>query len=183
MHGQYWSTCLSTLPRQEDIRVPAPAWALMLFRGLTAALMGQPAAGIEVRHPHLTRTAKAALQPLLGFPPISTRMHEVTNASTASKARPSSPSPLHSALPMCLLSCFAIRLRRMCWDTGLAGLGGGCACQAPAVPELPGGCAHTSCRDQSVQTAAGGTTSKPLMSRGPRSISQSLWCPASKLAA
>ena len=52
----------------------------MLFRGLTAALLGQPAAGIEARHPHLTRTAKAALQPLLGFPLISTRLHEVTYA-------------------------------------------------------------------------------------------------------
>ncbi|CAK0783325.1 hypothetical protein CVIRNUC_006524 [Coccomyxa viridis] len=49
-------------------------------RGLTAALMGQPAAGIEARHPHLTRTAKFALQPLLGFPLISTRMHEVWQA-------------------------------------------------------------------------------------------------------
>ena len=90
----------------------------MLFRGLTAALMGQPAAGIEMRHPHLTRTAKAALQPLLGFPPISTRMHEVTDASTASTgptAVPHHPFNLPAcALLMCLRSCFAIWMRSMC---------------------------------------------------------------------
>ena len=84
----------------------------MVFRGLAAALMGQPAAGIEVRHPHLTRTAKAALQPLLGFPPISTRMHEVTEASTASTGTtlvPHHPFTLPACAPlMCLLSCFAI---------------------------------------------------------------------------
>ena len=53
---------------------------MSVYRGLTAALLGQAAAGIELRHPYMTRTARAALQPLLGFPPISTRIHEVNHS-------------------------------------------------------------------------------------------------------
>ncbi|CAL5220750.1 g2812 [Coccomyxa viridis] len=69
-------------PTQGIILDSAPARLTpdIASRGLTAALLGQAAAGIESRHPYMTRAAKATLQPLLGFPPISTRIHEVWQA-------------------------------------------------------------------------------------------------------
>jgi len=48
-------------------------------RGLTAALLGEPAKGIEVRRPFLTQASKLALKPVLGLPLISTRVKEVAS--------------------------------------------------------------------------------------------------------
>ncbi|KAK9905971.1 hypothetical protein WJX75_009885 [Coccomyxa subellipsoidea] len=49
-------------------------------RGFTAAILGEPAQGIEVRRPHLTQASKLALLPVLGLPMISTRIREVWSA-------------------------------------------------------------------------------------------------------
>lgn len=48
-------------------------------RGLTAALLGEPAKDIEARRPYLTQASRLALKPVLGLPMISTRVKEVTS--------------------------------------------------------------------------------------------------------
>lgn len=45
-------------------------------------MLGEPAQGIEQRHPNLTRASKAALRPFIGLPMISTRIREVCAATT-----------------------------------------------------------------------------------------------------
>ncbi|EIE23814.1 hypothetical protein COCSUDRAFT_83689 [Coccomyxa subellipsoidea C-169] len=49
-------------------------------RGFTAAILGEPAQGIELRRPVLTQASKVALLPVLGLPVISARIREVWNA-------------------------------------------------------------------------------------------------------
>ncbi|CAL8472211.1 g11753 [Coccomyxa elongata] len=49
-------------------------------RGLTAAVLGEPAQGIEVRRPSLTQASKFALRPVLGLPMISSRISEIWSA-------------------------------------------------------------------------------------------------------
>jgi hypothetical protein len=46
-------------------------------RGLTAALLGEPAQNIRDRHPNLTQASKLLLRPFLGLPIISNRIREV----------------------------------------------------------------------------------------------------------
>jgi hypothetical protein len=46
-------------------------------RGFTAAVLSQPAAGIEQRHPRLVRAAAAPLSALLHAQPIAQRSAEV----------------------------------------------------------------------------------------------------------
>lgn len=131
-------------------------------RGLTAALLGQPAAGIEIRHPYMTGASKAALRPLLGVPPISSRIHEVSNILEAlSVTVPTCMFPVrlkhattHNRCPAGAASSACCRSRQItivfeirhnCCPAGVASMACGGSYQTTAVLELTSRCSHPSC--------------------------------------